>query len=71
MNRPRNNRGAGAQDKMTEFMRLKPSTFARSDNPMEADDWLKVIERKLDMIHYIRRDRVMLATHQLTGITLS
>jgi hypothetical protein len=38
MNRPRNNRGAGVQDKMIEFIRLKPPTFAGSDNPMEADD---------------------------------
>jgi hypothetical protein len=71
MNRPRNNHGAGVQDKMTEFMRLKPPTFAGSDNPMKVDDWLKVIERKLDTIHYDGRDRVMLATHQLTGIALS
>jgi hypothetical protein len=52
-------------------MRLKPPTFAGSDNPMEADDWLKVIERKLDTIHCNGRDRVLLATHQLTGIALS
>jgi hypothetical protein len=71
MNRPRDNRGAGVQDKMTKFMRLKPPTFAGSDNPMEADDWLKVIERKLDTIHCNERDRVMLATHQLTGIAFS
>jgi hypothetical protein len=56
---------------MTEFMRLKPPTFAGSDKPMEAYDWLKVIERKLDTIHCNRRDRVLLATHQLTGIALS
>jgi hypothetical protein len=62
MNHPRNNRGAGAQDMMTEFMRLKPPTFAGSNNPMEAD-WLKVIERKLYTIHCIRMDRVLLATH--------
>jgi hypothetical protein len=56
---------------MTEFMRLKPPTFARSNNPMKVDDWLKVIERKLDIIHYNGRDRVLLATHQLIGIALS
>jgi hypothetical protein len=57
MNRPRNNRGAGVQDKMTEFIRLKPPTFAGSDNPMEADGWLKVIERKLDTIQCNGRNR--------------
>jgi hypothetical protein len=34
MNCPRNNYGARVQDNMTESMRLKPPTFARSDNPM-------------------------------------
>ena len=71
MNRPRNNRGAGVQDKMTEFMRLKPPNFTGSDNPIEADDWLKVIERKLDTIHCDRRDRVLQPSHQLIGIALS
>jgi hypothetical protein len=71
MNRPTNNHGAGMQDKMSEFMRLKPPTFVGSDNPMEADDWLKVIERKLDTMHGNGRDRVLLATHQLTRIALS
>jgi hypothetical protein len=71
MNCPRNNCGARVQDNMTESMRLKPPTFARSDNPMEVDDWLKIIKRKLGTIHYNGRDRVLLATHQLTGIALS
>jgi hypothetical protein len=71
MNRPRNNREARVQDKMTEFMRLKSPTFVGSDNPMEADDWLKIIERKLDTIHCNGRDRVLLATHQLIRIALS
>jgi hypothetical protein len=66
INRPRNNSGVGAQDKMPKFIRLKPPTFAGSDNPMEADDWLKVIERKLDTIHCYGRNRVLLVTHQLT-----
>ena len=32
-------------DKLTAFLRAKPPTFARSSNPLEADDWLRVIER--------------------------
>ena len=34
-------------DKLTAFLRTKPPTFAGSSNPLEADDWLCVIERKL------------------------
>jgi len=34
-------------DKLTAFLRTKPPTFAGSSNPLEVDDWLHVIERKL------------------------
>ena len=68
--RPRN-RGAGVQEKMSEFIRIKPPTFAGSENPLEADDWLRVIQRKLDTIHCEGRDRVLLASHQLTGSALA
>ena len=30
-------------DKLTAFLRAKPPTFAGSSNPLEADDWLRVI----------------------------
>ena len=38
---------------------------------MEADDWLRVIERKLEPFECQDRDKVLLAAHQLTGIALA
>ena len=35
-------------DKLTAILRTKPPTFAGSSNPLEADDWLRVIQRKLE-----------------------
>ena len=35
-------------DKLTDFLRTKPPTFAGSSNPLKADDWLRVIQRKLE-----------------------
>ena len=35
-------------DKLTAFLRAKPPTFAGSSNPLDADDWLRVIQRKLE-----------------------
>jgi hypothetical protein len=35
---------------MGEFLRLKPPTFAGSSNPLDADDWLRTIKRKLEVI---------------------
>ena len=35
-------------DKLTAFLRAKPPTFAGSNNHLDADDWLRVIQRKLE-----------------------
>ena len=35
-------------DKLTAFLRTKQPTFAGSSNPLDADDWLHVIQRKLE-----------------------
>jgi hypothetical protein len=34
-------------DKLEEFQRTKPPTFCHSIEPMDADDWLKIVEKKL------------------------
>ena len=51
-------------DKLTAFLRTKPPTFTGSSNPLEADDWLRVIQRKLEPFECQDRDKVLLAAHQ-------
>ena len=58
-------------DKLTVFLRTKPPTFAGSRNPLDADDWLHVIQRKLEPFECQDRDKVLLAAHQLTGTALA
>jgi hypothetical protein len=36
---------------------------------MDADDWLKTVERKLQVVQYNNRENVLLASHQLIGPT--
>jgi hypothetical protein len=38
------------RDKLGEFQRTKPSTFSHSIEPMDTNDWLKTIEKKLQVI---------------------
>jgi hypothetical protein len=38
------------RDKLGEFRRTKPPTFSHSVEPMDADDWLKTIEKKLQVV---------------------
>jgi hypothetical protein len=54
-----------------DFHRLHPPKFGGSDNLIEADDWLREIEMKLDVIHTNDRDRVLLTVQQLVGPTLA
>ena len=56
------------QSKLGEFMRTKPSVFdGTSTEPMEADDWLKEMERKLNLAGCGAEDKVNYAAHQLKG----
>jgi hypothetical protein len=63
--------GGRPQDRMGEFLRLKPPTFAGSSNPLDADDWLRTVKRKLEAIGCLEDQRVHLAAHQLSRMALS
>jgi hypothetical protein len=54
--------------KIADFHRLHPPKFGGSDNPLEADNWLREIEMKLKVIHTSDRDKVLLAVQQLTDL---
>ena len=58
---------APVQGRMMEFMRLRPPIFQSSDDPMEADSWLRAITQKLKVVNCVGRERVTIAAHQLKG----
>jgi hypothetical protein len=35
------------QSRLAEFLRTRPTTFAQAKDPIEAEDWLKGVEKKL------------------------
>jgi hypothetical protein len=63
--------GGRPQDRIGDFLRLKPPTFAGSSNPLDADDWMRTIKRKLEAIGCPENQRVQLAAHQLSGMALA
>jgi hypothetical protein len=63
--------GGRPQDRMGDFLRLKPPTFAGSSNPLDADGWMRTIKRKLEAIGCPENQRVQLAAHQLYGMALA
>jgi cobalamin biosynthesis protein CbiD len=44
-----------------------PTTFLQAKDPMEAKDWLKSIEKKLEIAQCTNQEKVLFATHQLFG----
>jgi hypothetical protein len=40
-------------------------TFSHSIEPMDADDWLKMVEKKLQVVECNNRERVLFIAHQL------
>jgi hypothetical protein len=54
-------------DKHREFMSHKPPTFASLPDPLDADDWLKSIEKMLNIAQCSDREKVLYASGRLTG----
>jgi hypothetical protein len=55
------------RDKLGEFQRTKPPTLSHSVEPMDADDWLKTIVKKLQVVQCNNREKVLFASHQRMG----
>jgi hypothetical protein len=56
-----------ARDRLRDFQRTKPSTFSHAMEPMDADNWLKSVEKKLQVVQCNNYEKVLLACHQLSG----
>jgi hypothetical protein len=55
------------QSRFVEFLRTRPTTFSQAKDPMDAEDWLKGVEKKLVIAQCMNREKVLFAAHQLYG----
>jgi hypothetical protein len=51
------------RDWLGDFQRTKPTTFSHAMEPMDADDWLKSVEKKLQVVQCNNHEKVLLASH--------
>ena len=58
---------SGPPSKLVEFQRTSPPVFTQSNEPLEADDWLRTIEQKFEVIRCPETDMVPFATQYLQG----
>jgi hypothetical protein len=59
------------RDKRVEFMRGHPLVFAHSTDPMDAEDWLRTVERELHTAQCNDREKVLYGPRQLRGAAQS
>jgi hypothetical protein len=50
-----------------EFMSHHPPTFSHSSDPLDADDWMKTITKKLEIVQCTNREMVLYAAGRLVG----
>jgi Retrotransposon gag protein. len=55
------------QNKLADFLRVKPPTFSSTTNPVEAGDWLHAVEKKLELLQCTDQEKVVFASHLLQG----
>src|SRR3954470_1662912 len=56
---------------LNDFIHLHPPVFSYSTEPLEADDWLRSIERKLQAGRVADNDKVTYSTYHLEGAASS
>ena len=61
------NNNHDARFKLADFQRTKPPNFDQAADPIEADDWLKTMEKKLEIARCDEADKVPFVTHYLEG----
>jgi hypothetical protein len=47
------------QSHLAEFLRTRPTTFSQAKDPMDAEDWLKGVEKKLVIAQCTDREKVL------------
>ncbi|KAK1619189.1 hypothetical protein QYE76_024706 [Lolium multiflorum] len=66
-----NNQGHGNHDhpgsKLKNFQNTNPPVFSKTEEPLDADDWLQTMENNLEVAGVEDNDKVLFATHYLAG----
>jgi hypothetical protein len=55
------------RDKHKEFISHHPPTYSHSSDPLDADEWLKTVTKKLEIVQCTDREMVLYAAGRLTG----
>jgi hypothetical protein len=59
------------QSHLVEFLRTRPTTFSQAKDPMEVEDWLKGVEKKLVIAQCTDHEKILFVVHQLFGMIVN
>ena len=62
-----NEDGGNQRSTLSDFQKTNPPTFSKGTHPLEADDWLRTIENDLEVASVGNNEKVLYATHYLSG----
>src|SRR6266508_1358546 len=51
----------------SDFAGTHPPTFAKTEDPLEADSWLRLMESKFELLVCTEEQKTLFASHQLRG----
>src|SRR5436190_24271615 len=54
-----------------DFAATHPPTFAKAEDPLEADSWLHLMESKFELLTCMETKKTLVAAHQLRGAAAS
>src|SRR4051812_34143357 len=66
-NNNNNQNNPPALDMLTKFLKLRPARFSGTTDPMEANDWLRSVNKDLVTVGCTDEEKVRLATFLLEG----
>src|SRR3954452_6599413 len=70
-NNNNNNQGNGHHEhpgsKLKNFQNTNPPMFSKTEEPLDADDWLQTMENNLEVAGVEAPEKVLFATHYLAG----
>jgi hypothetical protein len=62
-----NNGNGDHRSKLRNFQNTNPPMFTKSEEPLDADDWLRTMENNLAVAEVGENEKVLYTTHYLAG----
>src|SRR5437868_4701000 len=68
---PQGRHGQPQTASYSDFAGTHPPTFAKAEDPLEADSWIRLMESKFELITCTETQKTLFAAHQLRGVAAS